>query len=212
MKLKYMLLSLSLAGFLTHTCSATTITFVPPNDTTGSIYSTDDNDAYADGRGLVFRSSTAQIIDSIGIYLDITNTILNWVIYQTAGITGDIATGQVDLRSGSVNANTTGLQWVDIAVPALTLAANGTYHISFNHLGEANQNFFYNNDNVVWTQGNFTALDGTSLGDTGNSVVAAIRLNVVDSQDPGSGVPEPSTLWMAAGALTLVLGARRVRY
>jgi hypothetical protein len=212
MKLKPILLTLSLTALFTNAALAATITFVPPNDTTGSVYSTNDNDGYEDSRGLVFRSTTAQIIDSIGIYLDVTNTLLNWVIYQTTGITGDVATGQVELDSGSLLANTTGLEWIDISIAPLALAANSTYHIAFSHTAAANQNFYYNNSNTTWTQGAFTLLDGTGAGDTGNSVVAAIRLNA--EADPGTGVPEPATVWLTAGALTIALGTRRrfVRY
>ncbi len=210
MKTTHLLLGVCL---LTGAAHATTIEFVPPNDTTGAVYTTNDNDGYTEGRGLVFRSTTAQVIDSIGIFLDVSNVLLNWVIYQTTGVTGDLTLGQMSLASGSVTANTTGLQWVDISTPTVNLVANGTYHIQFTHSGTANQNFYYNNDNTVWTQGVFQALDGTGNGDTGNSVVAAIRLNANAATDPDpSGVPEPATIWMTAAAGGLLVARRLVRY
>lgn len=216
MKFNRVLLGLSLAGLLTSAAQAATVTFVPPNDTSGSITTTNDNDGYLFGRGLVFRATTAQIIDSIGIYLDVTDALLNWVIYQTTGITGDIATGQIALQSGSLQVTTSGLEWVDIPVSSLALVANGTYHLSFTHEADGNQNFFYNNANATWTQGVFTLIDGTGNGDTGNTVVPAIRLNTVNvaAPDPGSEVPEPSSLWLAGGAVVALFGARRriVRY
>lgn len=209
MKLTHMLLTLSLAGLLTSAGHAAVIEFVPPNDGVGSVVTTNDNDAYDVGRGLVFRSASAQSIDSIGIFLNVSNVLLDWVIYQTTGITGDIATGQTSLASGNVTANTSGLQWVDVSIPALALVANGTYHIQFTHTGTGIQNFFYNNANVAWTQGAFQALDGTNNGESANSAVAAIRINTVDAG--GAGVPEPSTMWLAGGALLTVLGIRRRR-
>ncbi len=205
MKLTQMLLTLSLAGLLTGAAGAAIIEFVPPNDAVGSLGTDNDNESYDVGRGLVFRSSANQTIDSIGIFLNVNNILLDWAIYQTTGVTGDVATGQTLLDSGSVSGVTTaGLAWVDIGIPSLSLVANGTYHIVFSHTADAAQNFFYNNANVAWTQGAFQALDGTNDGTASNSVVAAIRLNTVDAE-----VPEPATIWLAGGALLAVLGVRR---
>lgn len=207
MKLTPMLLTLALTGLLTSAGQAALIEFVPPNDAVGSILTTNDNDSYDVGRGLVFRSASAQSINSIGIFLDVSNVMLDWIIYQTTGVSGDLTVGQTLLGSGSVTADTTGLQWVDISIPTLALVANGTYHIQFSHTASANQNFFYNNANVAWTQGAFQALDGTNDGSASNSVVAAIRISTVDAGGPE--VPEPATMWLAGGALLTVFGLRR---
>lgn len=207
MKIKNLCLSLALAVPLAH---ATPVEFVPPSDPVGAVFTNNSNDGYDIVRGIVFLTSTEQIIDSIGIYLDVTDTLLNWFIYQTVSIDGDIATGQTLLQSGSLTVSTTGLEWVDVAIAPQTLAAGGMYQIAFSHVENANQNFYYNDGNNVWTQGAFSALNGTQDGDTGNSVTAAIRVNLQDS----GGVPEPASLLLTAGALAVVYGARRrfVRY
>lgn len=173
---------------------AQTITFIPPNDMTGAVFSTNMNDIYNAGRGLVLHSNADKMIDSVGIMQDLTGITLNYSVAQIFTSTGQVTTGQNILRSGSAVENTAGLQFIDFAFAPLMLITGNDYHIEFKFNGNSNQNFFYNNNNVVWAQNLFTALDGTQGGNTANSVVPAIRLH----QGPSS-VPEPGSIALLAG-------------
>lgn len=180
-----------------------TITFIPPNDPVGAVFTTNSNDGYAGMRGLVFQMAGDAIIDSVGILQDLTGITLDWSVSQTTGFSGNVGSGKTVLRSGSAVATTDGLEWIDFSFAPLILGNGNSYLIEFSFTGSSNQNFYYANVNMAWAQGSYTQLDGTSAGDTINTVVPAIRLDEVAS------VPEPSACAMLAGGLGLLLLRRR---
>jgi len=179
--------------------SAAPITFVPPNDTVGLIFSTNSNDGWSDGRGIVFQATGANTISSVGLLENLTAITLNYAIYQTTSASGDVRTGQTPLRSGGGSTTTSGLQFVDFSFAPLALTIGNFYHIEFTFNGSGNQNFFYNNNNATWSQDGYSLLDGTQNGNTSNFVVAAFRID-----GGGSSVPEPGTVMLTLSGLGLV--------
>ena len=51
--------------------NAASIEFIPPNDTYGRVFSTNFNDDWNTGRGLVFQMTSNETIGSIGIFHDL---------------------------------------------------------------------------------------------------------------------------------------------
>lgn len=188
------------------------IPFVPPNDTTGAVSSTNANDGYSGGRGIVFTMTANETINSVGIFQNLTN--IN-VIYQVARVTsvsgGGALTLTAPLRTGFANVTTSGLQFVDFGFANLSLLTGLTYQINFVFAGNSNQNFFYNNANVAWTQGNFSGLDGTQNNNKTNEVVPAIRVNSLNAPPVATGVPLPPTALAAALGVGLLGLWRKAR-
>lgn len=182
---------------------AATITFVPPNDTVGSVFTTNSNDGYAGDRGILFQLSGDTTIDSVGIFQDLTDVALTYYVYQTPSASTSDETGYSLLQTGTSAITTSGLQWIDFGFAPLALTSGNSYYVAFSFTGNSNQNFYYSNANVTWTQGIFTQLDGAAAGDANNSVVPAIRL------DTSAGVPEPGTIVLAAAGLAGILYLRR---
>jgi len=165
------------------------IEFVPPNDTTGRVFTTNTNDGWSSGRGVVFQMLNNVTIDSIGVFQDLTNLNLSFELAEVNSALGDVTFGQTVLASGSGLTTTSGLEWIDFGISDLLLGSGNYYHLEFTFIGDSNQNFFYNNRNVAFTQGSYDLLEGTQRGGTGNSVLAAFRLNEAGSVS----VPEPAT-------------------
>lgn len=186
-----------LAAALVGSVFASPVTFVPPNDTTGHVFSTNSNDGYGTDRGIVFQLTGDTTLSSVGIFQDLTNIDLTYYVYQIPTITPTDETGFNLLQTGTSNVTTNGLEWIDFAFSTLSLTSGNNYYVAFSFTGSSNQNFFYDNNNVVWTQGIFDQLDGANGGDVSNSVVSAIRL------DGGSGAvtPEPGSILLAAAGL-----------
>ncbi len=176
-----------------------TIAFVPPNDPTGAVTSTNTNDGYILGRGVVFEMADSQFVKGVGIYHDLTGVELSYELAETLVVSGNVTAGQTILKSGSQTVTTNGLEWIDFSFDGFTLEAGKSYHIEFSHAGSGNQNFFYDNQNVPFSQGNFASLDGTQFGNTQNFTMPAIRVTI----------PEPSTLVIATLGLFAIVGRPR---
>ncbi len=158
--------------------TASAVTFVPPNDPVGQVWTTNTNDGWGQGRGITFNVSSATSLTSVGVYQDLTNTNLTWTL-------SDFNTSNVFASGGSV-ASTQGLEWIDFAT-SVNLSFGTLYHLQFFFSGNSNQNFFYNNQNVAWSQSVFNMLEGTQAGWAGNFVVGAFRVNEQNSvPDSGS--------------------------
>jgi hypothetical protein len=200
---------LGLAAVASGQARAGQVVFVPPNDTTGHVFTTNSNDGWSAGRGDVFQMSANTTIDSVGVYQDLTNVLLSYKILEVTTTVGDLLPGSTVLRSGSGTATTSGLQFIDFSVAPLTLLAGHDYEIAFSFAGASNQNFFYNNQNIPFNQASFNFIDGTQADETSNSVMPAIRVNTPDTNV----VPEPATVVSAgiAGLTGLGLALRRRR-
>ncbi len=206
MKLKIVAMAGMLLVGMAVQVQAAFLTFVPPNDQTGQVFTTNRNDGWSLGRGLVFSATQNVLIDSVGLYHDLSGNTLNFQIAQVNSTSGLVTSGQTILRSGSSSVTTNGLEWIDFSVAPLLLTVGNNYHINFSFQGNGNQNFFYNNGNVAWAQDGLALLDGTTGGDTSNFVVAAFRVNAVQE------VPEPASIAMwGLGAIGLTCVRRRLR-
>lgn len=185
---------------------AAAIAFVPPNDTTGQVFTTNSNDAWSAGRGIGFTVAGNQTLSSVGLRQNLRGINLGYGVYEISSLTGNFSKNAV-LASGSSLTTTSGLDWVDFSFADITLTSSKNYLIEFSFTGNSQQNFFYNNRNVAWNQGNFRSLEGTSSNGFGNFVVGAFRVNgaVVNA------VPEPGALALIGVAFAgmLVAGRRK---
>lgn len=185
---------------ISHSSHATVVEFVPPNDTVGNVFTINRNDAWDEGRGIVFRADQNFTLNSVGVFQDLTNIDLSFEIAEVETATGVVTTNQNILRSGNTNVTTTGLEFIDFGFSTLELLAGTLYHLEFTFSGDSNQNFFYNNANAQFSQDGFSVLDGTSNGNTSNTVVAAFRLNA----PPTSVVPLPAALPLYGSGLAIL--------
>jgi hypothetical protein len=192
--------------FIGNLAAAAPIAFIPPNDTTGMVYTNNANDGWDNHRGIGFRVTSAQTLSSVGAWLDLTNTDLSFAVYEISSSQDVFARTRL-LASGGSTVSTNGLEWIDYGFSQLTLATDTNYLIEFSFNGPANQGFYFNNQNADWSQGAYTGLDGTLGDDFYNSVVAAFRINALE---PAGEVPEPASLALI-GAGMFALGMRRRR-
>jgi hypothetical protein len=163
---------------------ADTVTFIPGNDGTGQVFSTNSNDGYAAGRGVMFRATANFLLSDVAIYQNLQGKQLTFsLINATAG--GTL------VWSGSQMVTTQGLEFIHFAMPtAVTLNAGEMYYLDFAFEGPSLQNFFYNEgETPSYSAAGFDSINGTLDGDTGNTVIPRIELN----GEPGGAIPEPAS-------------------
>lgn len=147
-----------------------------PNDPTGQVFSTNSNDGWDNGRGMLFNMISDVNITSFGVLQNFgqQNSVnMNYEIF-------DVTNNSV-VRSGSTGVvSTNGLEFIDVMFADLLLLAGNTYHMEFTFNGSSLQNFFHNEGSTVnYTEGAFANINGTVGGPNGtrNSVVAQFRVN-----------------------------------
>jgi len=180
------------------------INFVPPNDPTGAVLSTDVNDFWSASRGVVFQATSTQTINSISLYQNLTGITVNYEIDQTLSASGNIGTGKTVLRSGTGVFTTSGLQFITFSIAPLQLTAGNFYQVRFDFSGNSNQNFYYNNNNLTFSQPGFAQIDGTEADDTSNGVMPRIQLGATSPPVAlNATIPTLSPLLLATLSLLL---------
>jgi len=181
--------------------SAAPLAFVPANDTVG-FDGLATNDSWWMGRGITFGVSTRQSLTSIGFEHDLSGVDVTYGLYEITKDSVTLSKGAT-IASGGATVSTSGREWIDFALDGVFLETGKEYLLQFAFQGNANGNFYYYNDNVMWNQGAFINLDGAMGPEIGNAVVARIR---VDAEDAVLGeVPEPGSLaLLAIGAAALM--------
>lgn len=196
------------------------IRFIPATDPNGRVYSTNENDGWFDGRGLVFTALRPVVLSSVGLVHDLTGLDLAYQVAAVERTTGDVTEGQTIVRAGARTITTSGLELIPFAFEPLQLVAGNSYHIQFSFNGLGNQNFFHNNcasfqadepntcigGQVRYSVGPFTNVDGTAGGQTRNFVQPEVMVEVAEVAP----VPEPATIVLFATGLALA-GSRRLR-
>ena len=200
--------------------NADPIRFIPATDPAGRVYSTNENDGWADGRGVVFTALRPVQLSSVSLLHDLTGLDLAFEVAAVRRKEGGVTDGQAILRAGARTITTTGLEFISFAFEPLRLLAGNSYHIQVSFIGSGNQNFFHNNcasfaaDNpntcfggqVLYSVGPLANIDGTHMGNTRNFVQPAVRVDVAEVAP----VPEPATLVLFATGVALA-GTRRFR-
>jgi len=192
-------------GSLAGVANGAIVTFTPTTDPAGSVFTTNSNDGWNSGRGIVFSVSSSVSVDSIGVFQDLTNEVLSYEVSQVSSLTGNLNSGLTVISSGNNLVTTIGLEFIDFNITPVTFSPGNNYHIEFSFSGNSNQNFYHNNANNSFDQGVFTSIEGTLNANTSNSAMPSIRINSVV-------IPEPSSaLLLGLGALGLLLARRRNR-
>jgi hypothetical protein len=191
---------------ISNLAAAAPIAFTPPNDTAGTVYTNNANEGWDNHRGIGFKVSSTQTLSSVGAWLDLTDTDLRFAVYEISSSQDVFARTRL-LASGGSTVSTNGFEWIDYGFSQLTLATDTNYLIEFSFNGPSNQSFYFNNQNLAWSQGAYTDIEGTLGDDFYNSTVAAFRINALE---PAGEVPEPASLaLLGAGVFALSLRRRR---
>jgi hypothetical protein len=196
MSLKFLAAAVAASAMLA--CSpamASSVMFIPNGNSLGQVFTTDTNDGYASGRGVMFRATANFVLTDVAIYQNLQGKQLNFKLKNLSGGT--------TLWEGSQTVTTNGLEFIHFVLPtAITLEEGQSYFLDFGFEGASLENFFYNEGQVPsYSVPGFDWINGTLGGDPVNTVIPRIELNsdlndggvVITAVLPGAVVPEPAT-------------------
>jgi hypothetical protein len=168
-----------------------------------TLFTTNSNDGYNPGRGVVIQDNSPITITAVGLFTQPPASGFNptWTIWQTTSYpssnVNNILLETVTPGTQGVNG---GLAYYDTTLTTpITLVPGNLYHFQISYVESAQQNWFYNfnlgNNNI----GAVSVLDGTLGGDDSNTVMPGMRLQL------SAAVPEPTTLSLM-GITSVVVG------
>jgi hypothetical protein len=144
------LATLTLFFGVPHSVVADYVRFVPPNDPTGTWYT--NTIGRPESHGVVFQMSADTTIDSVGIGRGWGGS---FQISEVTSLGPNLETGAKILRTSLGVIPTEQSYWLNYPITPLLLQKGHDYHIEF--IGTPGpQSFFYNNNHVPFSVGNFT--------------------------------------------------------
>ncbi len=178
------------------TCVLTSLAAVParaqyqdlPGPNALTLYTSNKNEAYNVARGTVFTANADFSVVGASLWTNQINgtpIVATWRLWQTTNYPGNV--NGVLLASANVTWSfDLGTTFYDVSFPtAVSLSAGNRYHLEVQYAQSAQENWFYpyniGNNNL----GLVSVDDGTLGGNTANTVMPLIRLNIV----PGCPTP-----------------------
>ncbi|HTF91083.1 MAG TPA: hypothetical protein VK843_21895 [Planctomycetota bacterium] len=151
------------------------------------LYTTNTNDIYNGGRGTVFIANSAFTVFGASLWTNAMTGVpvhATWRLWQTTVYPGQV--NQVLLSTANVTWNVDqGLAFYSATLPSPVMLTPGNrYHIEVSYSESVEENWFYNEDLFANNLGLVTVLDGTQSGNTGNTVMPLIRLEVANCAQP----------------------------
>jgi hypothetical protein len=165
--------------------------------------STNSNDGYFLGRGTVFTVDDPLEVLGAGLWTNLRGSAtFTWSLFETDNFPGEV--NDVLLTTASATLGGAGPTFYDVSFAApVALDPGSRYHIEVTFTAVVRQNAFFLFDLGSVDIGPVKVEDGTLGGDTGNTVMPLIRLQV-----PAGSVPEPSSFALVGAGLAGLLGCR----
>ncbi len=88
------------------------------------LFTTNTNDGYSVGRGMLFTMNNTVQVASAGLYTDIDNSSMTWTIRQVTVLNGNVNNGSTLIASKTLGVGGSGLRYYDVAFDSpVTLTA-----------------------------------------------------------------------------------------
>ncbi len=163
------------------------------------------NDGYSSFRGTVFTVNDPLTVYGAGLWTNLGSEPISatWRLWETTSYPGGVNNNLLTTANVTWNVDN-GLTYYDVTFGAPVDLTPGTrYHIEVGYSQAAEQNWFWDFHLGSNNLGSVTVEDGTLGGNTSNTVMPQIRLEI-------AAIPEPSTMLLGGAALagSLLAGDR----